>query len=455
MAIWPRGGGKSTGAELACVAAGARRSRRYVLYVSSTQQQADDHVQNVAALLESDALAASYPAMAERAVGKYGNSKGWRRNRLRTAHGFTVDAIGLDVAARGVKLDEARPDLLVFDDIDDTADSPLTIQKKITAITQKLLPAGSGDAATLAVQNIVHHEGVFARLAGLAVEPADFLADRIVSGPHPALVGAEFAKQPDGTWLVIRGEPIWQGQDVATCQLQVNDWGIRAFRAEAQHERTPPEGQAFPEFDPSVHVIERFVPPESWPKWRAVDYGYAAPFCCLWFARKPSGAVVVYRELYGAGLTAMAQAYQIKALSAGERYFASVGDPSMWASTREGERFKSMAEQYAEVGVLLVEASNDRLIGWERVHSMLEWSEQAPPNLQVSRSCANLIRTLPLLVRDPNRPEDVDTDGEDHAADALRYGLMAATWLDHVGTPRKRKMTMRPGALGRQTGRGR
>jgi hypothetical protein len=35
----------------------------------------------------------------------------------------------------------------------------------------------------------------------------------------------------------------------------------------------------------------------------------------------------------------------------------------------------------------------------------------------------NLIRTLPTLVHDENNPEDLDTDGDDHAADTLRYGV--------------------------------
>jgi hypothetical protein len=430
VAVWPRGGGKSTGAELACVAVGYRRTRRYVLYVSSTQQQADDHVANVAGLLESERLAGVDRPLAERSLGKYGASKGWRRNRLRTAAGFTVDALGLDTAARGVKLDEARPDLLILDDIDDTVDSQDTIRKKIVAITQKLLPAGSSDAATLAVQNVVRHDGIFARLCGLAEESADFLADRIVSGPHPALVGAEFEKQSDGKWLIIRGEPTWDGQNLEICQQQVNDWGIRAFRAEAQHERTPPEGQAFPEFDRSVHVVEPFKVPEEWPKWRAVDYGYAVPYCCLWFTRAPTGRLYIYRETYGTRKTGREQAYEVRLASSGEQYRFSVGDPAMWASQREGEKYQAVSDQYGEMGVKLVPASNDRLAGKALVHGALDHAEASPPVLQIFSTCHNLIRTLPMLPVDPHKPEDVDTMAEDHAYDCARYGLMAAPWLD-------------------------
>lgn len=407
-----------------------------MLYVSSTQQQADDHVANVAGLLEAEALAAIDPALSDRAIGKYGNSRGWRRNRLRTAAGFTVDALGLDTAARGVKLDEMRPDLIVLDDIDDTADSQETTRKKVDAITKKLLPAGSTDAATLAVQNLVSYEGVFARLANLASEPGDFLADRIISGPHPALIGAEFKRQPDGKWLIIRSEPTWNGQNLDICQQQVNDWGIRAFKAEAQHERTPPEGQAFPEWDTSVHVCEPFAIPESWPKWRAVDYGYAVPYCCLWFAQAPTGRVYIYRETYATRKTAREQAYEVRLASSGEKYRFSVGDPAMWATQREGETFKSVADQYGEMGVQLAPASNNRLAGKERVHDVLTWAAEAPPVLQVFRTCSNLIRTLPMLPVDPHKPEDVDTLAEDHSYDSARYGLQAAHWL---GAAKKRK----------------
>jgi hypothetical protein len=394
--------------ELACVAVGARQARRYVLYVSGTQAQADDHVGNVGAMLESSGVARYYPALSERSITKYGQSKGWRRNRLRTQAGLTVDALGLDVAARGVKLDEQRPDMIVFDDVDDAADSQETVRKKIVAITQKILPAGSPDVVVLAVQNLVHYESVFARLAGVASEPADFLADRVVSGPLPALRGFQVEKQPDGKWLIISGDPVWDGQDREVCQRQIHDWGIKAFRSEAQHERTPPEGQAFPEWSPDVHVCEPFAIPESWPRMRAVDYGYAVPYTCLWGARSPAGRIYVYRETYETRMTAPQQAYQVRVLSAGERYFTSVGDPAMWAEQREGQRYQSVAAQYAEIGIGLVKATNNRLSGWTRVHSALEWTEQSPPILQVFNTCPNLIRTLPLLTLDANKPEDVD-----------------------------------------------
>jgi hypothetical protein len=123
IAIWARGSGKSTTAEMACVALGARHVRRYAWYVSSTQDLADDHVNSIGSLLESAALTQRYPTLADRKISKFGRPRAWRRNRLWTAAGLIVDALGLDTASRGVKVEDARPDLLIFDDIDFRASS--------------------------------------------------------------------------------------------------------------------------------------------------------------------------------------------------------------------------------------------------------------------------------------------------------------------------------------------
>src|SRR5262249_40237511 len=102
-------------------------------------------------------------------------------------------------------------------------------------------------------------------------------------------------------------------------------------------------------------------------------------------------------------------------------YFG-VGDPSMWSRQPNGI---TIAQVYGQYGVGLYPANNDRTSGWQRVHEALAWTPERPPVLKIFASCANLIRTLPLLTYDPHRPEDIDTRGEDHAGDALRYALMA------------------------------
>lgn len=46
------------------------------------------------------------------------------------------------------------------------------------------------------------------------------------------------------------------------------------------------------------------------------------------------------------------------------------------------------------------------------------------PGLYVSRRCTYFWATVPYLARDPRRPDDVDTRGPDHAADAVRYACL-------------------------------
>lgn len=227
--VWPRGGAKSTTTELGCVRSCVRLSRRYALYVSETQEQADKHIGAIASFLEA--------AGVERAVNQYGTSKGWRRQELRTANGFNVSAYGLDTAARGVKLDQYRPDLIIFDDLDSQDDSARTTEKKINALTTAIIPAGSSDCAMLFLQNLIHEESIFSQLVD---GRADFLHDRDPACVEPAIRGlvTEKVDRGDGLFVyrITGGEPTWAGQSLTTCERQINEWGLRAFLREAQHE---------------------------------------------------------------------------------------------------------------------------------------------------------------------------------------------------------------------------
>jgi reverse gyrase len=122
VAIWPRGRGKSTTTEAVVADVAIRGVRTYCLYVCATQDQADKHVATIARMLESDSVARYAPNVGNPKVSQNGN-RTWNRKMVTTATGFTVEAIGLDKAVRGQKIDWARPDLIVFDDIDEKHDS--------------------------------------------------------------------------------------------------------------------------------------------------------------------------------------------------------------------------------------------------------------------------------------------------------------------------------------------
>ena len=112
-----------------------------------------------------------------------------------------------------------------------------------------------------------------------------------------------------------------------------------------------------------------------------------------------------------------------------------VGDPAIW-STQGGESIGSLFEReriYFEKGV------NDRLNGKMQVHHRLAFDENGWPMLYIFDTCKHLIRTLPGLVYSETDPEDVDTDGEDHAYDELRYMCMRYVISAPLKKPEKPK----------------
>lgn len=266
VVIWNRGGAKSMSMELACVAWGAMQQRRYVLYVCDTQERANDHVgTTISELFEASELARHYPRFARRLISEYGVSRGWRINRLRTGTGFTIDAIGLDKAVRGVKLGRFRPDVVVLDDIDGQNDTEGTTRKKVGLITRGLLPAGAPHLAVMGGQNLIHPTGVFARLAGLvpAGTPfSEFLASASVSGPVPAVEGLVIARRPDPDRpgrekaTIIQGEPTWEGLSIEKCQAALDLSGETGFMAEYQHKVDALEGAMYEKVLPTIERVK-------------------------------------------------------------------------------------------------------------------------------------------------------------------------------------------------------
>lgn len=209
-------------------------------------------------------------------------------------------------------------------------------------------------------------------------------------------------------------------------------------------------GAFFPEFSLIRHVCAPFEIPSHWARIRAADWGSAKPFCILWFAVSDGdntdisrGALVVYREWYGWNgkanegcmMTAQEVGSQIKAIEnkAGEKIAGEVIDPAAFA--RDGG--PSIAER---MDLNWGRADNSRVAkvgaigGWDEVRQRLKTD-----GLKIFSTCTHLIRTLPALQHDPHKAEDVDTNGEDHAPDALRYGCMSRPYVRDKPSTEPRK----------------
>ena len=187
------------------------------------------------------------------------------------------------------------------------------------------------------------------------------------------------------------------------------------------------EDSSFPEFSKEVHVIKPFDIPRNWMRFRACDWGYSSPACCLWIAVDFDNNLFVYRELYTKKITADLFARKVLEQEHGEYIRYGVLDSSTWA--RRGDIGPSIAETMILEGCRWRPSDRSprsRIAGKLEIHKRLKLDENTGyPSLFVLDNCVNLIRTLPMLPTDKNNPEDVDTHAEDHAYDALRYGCMS------------------------------
>lgn len=196
-------------------------------------------------------------------------------------------------------------------------------------------------------------------------------------------------------------------------------------------------GQAFPNWNHARHVVDPFDIPAHWLRWKATDWGSAAPFCTLWFAKDlDTRRVIVYRELYRAGLTDRQQARAILDMSPmSETYTVHYADPALWERKNYNNRVFSTADEYKAEGIILTRANNDRLGGKRKVNNALADLPDGEPGLQVFSTCPHTIEQMESLASDELNPEDVDTQQEDHAYDTLRYGLTNERKLEQPKTP--------------------
>ena len=182
-----------------------------------------------------------------------------------------------------------------------------------------------------------------------------------------------------------------------------------------------------------THVIRPFSPPGSWKRFRSFDFGYAKPFSCGWWAVDHAGVLYRIAELYGcAGTPDEGLKWEpgtifaeIRRMENEHPYLAGraiqgVADPSIW----DRSRGTSIADMAARQGIYFEPGDNKRIPGWMQVHYRLRFDENGFPMIYVFSTCEAFIRTIPLLVFDGRKPEDIDTNGEDHVADEVRYMCM-------------------------------
>jgi hypothetical protein len=82
--------------------------------------------------------------------------------------------------------------------------------------------------------------------------------------------------------------------------------------------------------------------------------------------------------------------------------------------------------------------------GWDQLRARLVGDGDGKPMIVCFSTCLDSIRTLPAMQHDQARPEDMDSNLEDHAADEWRYACMSRPWIKTVAPRGNARSYRRP-----------
>lgn len=184
-----------------------------------------------------------------------------------------------------------------------------------------------------------------------------------------------------------------------------------------------------------THVIDPFNIPNDWIIYRSFDWGSFRPFSCGWWAVDHKGTLYRILEYYGCKegeantglkMTSDEVFAEIHKFESEHEWLKGkqihgVADPAIWIKDHTGI---SIYDTAVANGVYFSKGDNSRVPGWEQVHNRLKFDKAGYPKMYIFNTCKDFIRTIPLLMHDEHKVEDVDTDGEDHIADETRYMCM-------------------------------
>jgi hypothetical protein len=228
---------------------------------------------------------------------------------------------------------------------------------------------------------------------------------------------------------------------------------------------TSPGGDFYPEWDEELHVVEDFIVPSHWFKFRVLDTGYAEPFYVGWYAVSdgeeftdrqgrtrwlPAGAIVLYREWNGCDLEEPSKGLRMRngdiaagILSRTEETTSGITltDRFPFRDTGGGKQDKkrNIATEFEDAGVVLTLANTARKTGWtllrDRLIGIKLGEGRAIPMFYVMRCCPWAIEYIPSLTYHPTDVEDAAEDGEaTHSCDCHRYSAAAFPKIQKLQT---------------------
>jgi hypothetical protein len=206
---------------------------------------------------------------------------------------------------------------------------------------------------------------------------------------------------------------------------------------------------------PSKQILPQFKIPETWDLLRSFDWGSAAPASLGLTAISdgnyikelgralPKGSLVRFNEKYyaardqsnkvianvGVKMKNRDLGQDINRVTGDVSLDLSVADPSIFAGA-PGESIYDQMTVDCPALWFTGPPTRDRVSGWMVIRSLLEESmaEVAEaPGLWVMENCTDgFIRTVGSVQMDEKNFDDIDTTGEDHVMDEVRYGAVTA-----------------------------
>ena len=196
------------------------------------------------------------------------------------------------------------------------------------------------------------------------------------------------------------------------------------------------EGAVYDEWNAGVHLIQRFNVPATWPRYRAIDFGFGNPFVCLWMAVDPDGRIYVYREIYRTKRLVEDHAANIKRLSEGERIEMTICDHD--AEDRatlvkhgipNAAAIKTISPGIQAVSARLKVVSKDE--GGDdkpRLFWLRDSLVDLDPDLEEAKLPTSGVQEFDSYMwpkgQDGKSLKEVPVDLHNHAMDALRYGVV-------------------------------
>lgn len=209
-------------------------------------------------------------------------------------------------------------------------------------------------------------------------------------------------------------------------------------------------GSFFPEWNESRHVVADCRPPYHWFRFRAFDWGTSEPFCVLWAAVSdgepfkdhngrdrwfPRGALLVYNEWYGCNQHDNAKGLGMRNEDIAEGILnRSEYEHRNVITLADSKPFQSLggysiADVFANCGVLLERADTSRVTGWSQFRSRLigkqiDTFSPKIPMIFFCECCLYSRSYIPAIERHKSegKREDAAEHGEaTHAPDTARY----------------------------------